>query len=174
MKPIFEEEREFLKSYGVEIPKYCWRDGSNIYLNANDKIPIIIFKVDELNNKINMTKNNIVKINKNKIYLKGVYKNKPFDKIVANKTFEEELDYKTIKRLNKLMGQSIKMTIGYLNDHADYEVRLSISGGKDSSVMNYMFKKWVIPKLKIKNIFMMDLILQMIRQIHIGKCTKRG
>ena len=55
MKPIFEEEREFLKSYGVEIPKYCWRDGSKIYLNANDKIPIITFKVDELNNKINIT-----------------------------------------------------------------------------------------------------------------------
>lgn len=150
MKPIFEQEREFLKSYGVEIPQYCWRDGSKIYLNANDEIPIIVFKVDELNDKIVITKNFIKKIEGNNILLKGKYKNKKFEFISHNKTFEEELDYKTKKRINKLIGQSVKMTIGYLNDHTDYETRLSISGGKDSTVMNYIFKRWVLPKLKNK------------------------
>ena len=51
-KPIFNEERDFLKEYGIDIPEYCWRDGSKIYLNSDDLFPIIKFKVDEMTNKI--------------------------------------------------------------------------------------------------------------------------
>ena len=52
MKPIFEEERKFLKEYGIEVPQNCWRKGSKIYANGDDDFPLIEFKVDELNNSL--------------------------------------------------------------------------------------------------------------------------
>ena len=46
MKPIFEEERlGILKEHGIDIPRYCWRDGVKIYLNANDEYPIMVLQV---------------------------------------------------------------------------------------------------------------------------------
>lgn len=59
MKPIFNEEKEFLEKYlKLKLPDNCWRDGSKIYLNHFDSKPIITFKVDILNNKINIKKRN--------------------------------------------------------------------------------------------------------------------
>ena len=151
MKLIFEEERlGILKEHGIDIPQYCWRDGMKIYLNANDEYPIMVLQVEELLGKIKIKKNFIQSIDGNKIHIKGKYKNKTIDEVRINKTFQEELDYKTRKRLNKLIGQHVKMTIGFLNDHTEGQTRISISGGKDSSVMNFLFKRWVLPKLKIK------------------------
>lgn len=150
MKPIFEKEREFLKEQGIDIPKYCWKDGMKIYVNANDEFPIITLEVNELLNKVKIKKNIIQEINNNEIHIKTVYKGKKYDEIRINKTFQEELDHKTCKRLNKLIGWQVGMTIAYLNDHQDSKTRISISGGKDSSVMNHMFKKFVLLKLKNK------------------------
>ena len=151
MKPIFEEERlGILKEHGIDIPQYCWRDGVKIYLNANDEYPIMVLQVEELLGKIKIKKNFIQSIDGNKIHIKGKYKNKTIDEVRINKTFQEELDSETRKRLNKLIGQHVKMTIGFLNDHTEGQTRISISGGKDSSVMNFLFKRWVLPKLKNK------------------------
>lgn len=147
MKPIFEEERMFLKEYGISIPQYCWRDGTKIYLNSDLDIPIITFQVDEINNQIHIKKNNIKSINGNQVHIKCKHKGKNIDEIYYNKTFQDEAQ-ENKKRLNKLMGWQIGMTIAYLNEHQDYETRVSISGGKDSSVLNYMFLKWVLPKLE--------------------------
>ncbi|HCL4447240.1 TPA: phosphoadenosine phosphosulfate reductase family protein [Clostridium botulinum] len=149
MKPIFEKERLFLKEKGVNIPENCWRNGSKIYLNHDDIFPIITFKVVELTDEIIIKKNCIKKIDGSKIYIKNKYKGKSYDEIWINKTLEQEVKENT-KRLNKLIGKQVGMTISYLNRHLDYEKRVSISGGKDSSVMNYIFLKWVLPKLKNK------------------------
>lgn len=71
MKPIFDTEKAFLEKYlKLKLPNNCWRDGSKIYLNHFDDKPIITFKVDILNDKINIKKENKI-INKNFIlYLK--------------------------------------------------------------------------------------------------------
>ena len=99
MKPIFEEERlGILKEQGINIPKYCWKDGQKIYLNANDEYPIMVLHVEELLGKIKIKKNLIQSVEGNKIHIKGKYKNKTIDEVKINKTFQEELDYKTRKR----------------------------------------------------------------------------
>jgi phosphoadenosine phosphosulfate reductase len=150
MKPIFEEEREFLKKNGIEMPEWCWRDGSKIYLNHDDPFPIITFQVIELLGKIQIKKNCIDKIENNKVYIKNTYKGKKYDEVWINKTWDEAIK-ENEKRLDKLVGWHVGMTIAYLNDHLEYNKRVSISGGKDSSVLNYMFIKYVLPKLKDKN-----------------------
>lgn len=152
MKPIFDKEMKFLKEQGIDIPKYCWRDGQKIYLNHDDKFPIITFEVIELLNKIKIKKNIVQSIDGDKIHIKTTYKGKKYDEIIINKSWNEEVR-ENEKRLDKLVGWHIGMTIGYLNDHQDHETRLSISGGKDSSVMNYIFKKYVFPKLKNKTYY---------------------
>src|SRR5574344_836323 len=112
-KPIFNEEREFLSEYGINIPVNCWRDGSKIYLNSSDLFPIIKFKVDEMTNKIKVTQNNIVNI-------KAKFKGKKYDEIWINKTFEQEIE-ENKDRLDFLENQSAEQTIEYLNSHLDYE-----------------------------------------------------
>lgn len=151
MKPIFEEERMFLKEYGIEVPEHCWRNGSKIYINHNDEIPIIEFKVDLLNNKINIKKNFIKEINNGIIHIEGKYRNKKFNMNIINRPFKVEAKLNK-ERLNKLVEQSVNLTTNYLNSHLDYEYIMSISGGKDSSVMNYIFEKYIKDKLINKNI----------------------
>lgn len=151
MKPIFEEERDFLKEYGIEIPEYCWRDGSKIYINCTDEIPIIEFKADLLNDRIHIKKNFIKEINGGTIHICGKYKNKKFDLNIVNKSFITEAKLNE-QHLNDLCSQSIKMTTEYLNSHLDYEYNMSISGGKDSSVMNYIFENFIKDNLIKKDI----------------------
>jgi len=150
MKPIFNEEILFLKENGIDIPKNCWRDGSKIYLNHDDIFPVITFQIIELLNKLKVKKNCIENIDGNKIHIKNTYKGKKYDEIWVNRTLEQEVEENS-DRLDKLMQKHVDMTIEYLNSHLDYEKRVQISGGKDSSVMNYMFLKFVLPKLKDKN-----------------------
>ena len=149
-KPIFQQELEFLKENGIDIPENCWRDGSKIYLNHDDLFPVITFEVIELLNKLKIKKNYIKSIDGNKVHIKNTFKGKKYDEIWINKTWEQEIE-ENADRLDKLMGKHVGMTIKYLNKHLDYEKRVQISGGKDSSVMNYMFLKWVLPKLKDKS-----------------------
>jgi phosphoadenosine phosphosulfate reductase len=150
MKPIFKEEKKFIEERtGLKLPNYCWRDGSKIYLNHDDTFPVITFQVIELLNKINIKKNCIKNIDGDRIHIKNTYKGKKYDEIWINRTLEQEVE-ENADRLDKLMGKHVGMTITYLNKHLDYEKRVSISGGKDSSVMNYMFLKFVLPKLKDK------------------------
>lgn len=140
MKPIFEQELDFLKSYGVEIPKNCWRDGSKIYLNHDDPFPIITLKVDTLKNKISIRKNNIKKIEEDKIYINGKYKNKLYNEIWINKTLDEEIAEEG-DRLDKLQGESIKYIIACIKNNPDHKLRISNSTGKDSGVAIMLFLK---------------------------------
>lgn len=151
-KPIFSKEREFLKEQGINIPENCWRDGQKIYLNHDDLFPIITFEVVELLNKIKVKKNIIQSINGDKVHIKNTYKSKKYDEIWVNKSWKQEVK-ENEKRLDKLIGKHVGMTIKYLNNHTDSETRVSISGGKDSTVMNYIFKKFVLPKLKNKEFY---------------------
>lgn len=129
MKPIFEEERIFLKEYGIDIPQYFWRDGSKIFINANDTIPVITFNVDLINNKIVIKKNFIESVNGNIIHIKGKYRNKKFDDYIINKTFIQEAK-ESETRISDLIHESVDMTVKYLNNHLDYEYIISISGGR--------------------------------------------
>ena len=153
LKPIFEEERDFLKLHDIIIPPNCWKDGQKIYLNIDSKIPLMIISVDELLQKIKIKTNNIDSISKDNkyIHIKGKYKGKTYDVIEYNKTHKQELTKDIIKEINKKIGQGVKQTISYINDRPSYKVRLQISGGKDSSVLNYVFKQYVLPKLNNKN-----------------------
>lgn len=150
-KPIFKEEQEFLQEYGINIPNNCWRDGSKIYLNSSDLFPIIKFKVDEITNKIKITQNNIISIEDNKVHIKAKFRGKKYDEIWINKTFEQEIEENT-DRLDFLVNQSVEQTVEYLNSHLDYEKIMSISGGKDSSVQNYIYKKFIEPRLTDKTL----------------------
>lgn len=147
MKPIFEEERLFLKKHGITIPKNCWRKGSRIFLNSDDKVPLIVFKVDSINEKINIKKNFIKKIEGNKVEVVGVYGGKKINEIKINKTFIEEAQNNK-ERIDDMVKNSAKQTLDYLNKYPDHEIRISISGGKDSSVMNNIFKNHIIPKIE--------------------------
>lgn len=123
MKPIFEEEKWFIyNQIGVQLPDNCWRDGSKIYLNSDKDTLMLTFKVE--NGKMNIKKNNIELVT-------GKYK---------NKTLEEEI-IEVNDRLDLLESESIENTVNYITMHKDSEPRLSHSGGKDSDVMYYIFKK---------------------------------
>lgn len=150
MKPIFKEEIEFLKEYGIEIPENCWRKGSKIYANGYDDFPLLEFKVDELNNKINIKKSLIESIEGNKVHIKGVYNGKKLDKVIEIRSYEQEIE-KHNDKLEKLLKQTIDLTTEYLNNHVDYEYLISISGGKDSTVMNYIFNNFIKDNLTNKN-----------------------
>lgn len=122
MKPIFEEEKWFFyNNTGVELPDNCWRDGSKIYLNSDKETLIINFKVAD--GKINIKKNKI-------------------DEVLAkyeNKSLDQEIK-EVNDRLNELEEESINRTIEYIKENGG-ELRLSHSGGKDSDVAYYIFKK---------------------------------
>lgn len=151
MKPIFEQERYFFEEKsGYKLPKYCWRDGSKIYLNLDLEIPIIKFEVDFTSDKIIIKTNNIKEQNDSKVHIEGKFKNKKYDEWINIKTFWDEIRENN-DRLNELIKETINMTVKYLNNNQDAETRISISGGKDSSVMNYLFLKYILPKLNNKN-----------------------
>lgn len=116
MKPIFEEEREYLEwKTGIGIPKYCWRNGSKLYLNHMDKKPFLTFKVDLINYDIIVKKYN-----------------KP--NLDENLTFDEE--YNLIKDIiEEKYNTSIYMTKEYIKNNLDHKMFVSVSGGKDSEVM---------------------------------------
>ena len=140
MKPIFEQELQFLKHYGVDIPKNCWRDGTKIYLNAYDPFPIIKIKIDNKNDKIIIFKNYIVDVDDNKVHIVGKFKNKLYDEIWINKTLDEEIE-ENRERLDSLINESVKYTVDCMEQYKDYNWRISNSGGKDSLVCKWICEK---------------------------------
>lgn len=119
MKPIFRKEKEFLeKKLKMNLPNYCWRDGSKLFLNHFDKKPFLTFKVDLLNNSINVKK-----------YEEPI--------LTFNKTYEEE--YELIKNvLDKKIRDSINQTKEVFINNPNIKKFVSISGGKDSDVMKHI------------------------------------
>ena len=145
MKPVFNEEILFFEKYtGVRLPDNCWRDGGSFYLNNRDEFPILKFKVE--NEEIIITKNNIEWIEGDKVKVKLKYKGKKIDKVIKNKTWEQEVKEES-KILKHLVRKSVKQTAIFLHDNPLPQIRVSISGGKDSSVMNYIFRKYIEPTL---------------------------
>lgn len=122
MKPIFEQERNFLKMKGINIPENCWIDGKKIYLNADKNTLIIQFKVEH--KQIIITKDKIAEV------LKGY----------PNKTFEEEIK-ENRDRLEQLINKSVNMTVECINKYPNHQFRISDSGGKDSLVTKYIFER---------------------------------
>lgn len=122
MKPIFKEEIEFLKEYNIFIPNdSCWKDGMKIYLDATCKKPLLELKVE--NHKL------IVKKDNSK-YFKN-YKPKSIQGLII----ENE------ERLNELEKKTIELIKNYINTHKEHKFVLNHSGGKDSSVLYYIWNK---------------------------------
>ena len=121
MKPIFKQEKEFLEKHlGIEIPEYSWRKGSKIYINHFDKKPYITFKVDLMNETIDLKKIN--------------------DKTISL-SYKEEYDLMKEdieKREKDSLENTKKMLLHFKDTH---KLFVSVSGGKDSELMKYIVDK---------------------------------
>jgi phosphoadenosine phosphosulfate reductase len=116
LKPIFEQERQFLyNKTGILLPEDCWRNSHKIYLDCTCKIPLYTFKIK--NKNIIIAKDNTSKFTN--------YKQKKINELIKiNK-----------QTLNSIELNSIKKTIDYVLKHLDYKYVINHSGGKDSTVM---------------------------------------
>lgn len=134
MKPVFEKEHKLLETkMGIKLPKNIWRHGQSLYLNSDFDTCIIKFKVK---------KRKDIVIEKN--YIESV-----LDKY-KNKTFLEEIE-ESKEMLEYLEKESIEKTIDFIKKYPGYELRPSISGGKDSDLMWHILYKKVFPRLNIEN-----------------------
>lgn len=136
MKPIFKPEYEFLQdTLKISLPPYCWRKGSKIYLNIGDTVPLIEFKAQL--GKLVVKKNNIKAIHEdNSVTI--VHKGKEHH--IENLTLEEEYE-KRKEYLDALIQEAIRETIAFMKKYPDYNYRISISGGKDSSFLLWIMKQ---------------------------------
>lgn len=117
MKPIFEEERQFLsKQLNIDIPNFCWRSGNKIYVNHFSTKPVLTFKVDSLNNKLLVNKN-LFEENEEECC-----------------TWDNEYEF-VKEELNNKIKESKEKTKQVILNNLDYKRFVSISGGKDSDVM---------------------------------------
>lgn len=121
MKPIFDEELEFLKNKGIEIPSGCWKDGSKIYLTPYDSDPLIIISV--INKDIVIKKDN-----------KDKFSN--LNTITINEIVEKEKD-----RILKLEDEAINFLNDFQEENKNTKTILAYSGGKDSDVLLEISKK---------------------------------
>lgn len=132
MKPIFNEEKIFFeKRTGIQLPEYCWRDGSKIYLNCNDTKPLLTFKVEE--RKININKNIITHIKDNSVIVRYTKGKKQIEETWMNYSWEEEYEFNKDSITYK-EKESIDETYWYILKHRDSQIRASDSGGKDSTL----------------------------------------
>lgn len=139
MKPVFEQEISFIQEMtGIKLPLYCWRDGTKIYLNSNSDKPLIKFKVE--NEQIIITSNIIKKINKNTVEVEYLKNKKTISEEWINKTWDEEIE-ENKERLDFLFNQSVGKTIEFINEHPGFELRESVSGGKDSDILFEVMKE---------------------------------
>lgn len=133
MKPVFENEKNLLENkLKIKLPDNIWRSGCNLYLNADKKTKILSFKV------VNRTDIVVIQNNINSILLKHI-----------NKSYEQEI-LENNDRLNVLESESISKTIDFIKSNPGFELRPSISGGKDSDVMWHILNK-VFNQLNINN-----------------------
>lgn len=134
MKPVFEKEHKLLEQkMGITLPENIWRHGQSLYLNSDLNTCIIKFKVNKRKDII-ITKN---------------YINEVLNKY-KNKTFLEEIE-ESKEKLEHLEQESIEKTIDFIKKYPGYELRPSISGGKDSDVMWHILYNKVFPKLNIED-----------------------
>lgn len=120
MKPIFEEERQFLKSFGVNIPENCWKDGSKIYYTPYDTVPAYTLSVND--------NNVLVKRDRTKLI---AWNPVPLENIIE-------------KEKERILGLE-KDAIDFLNSYTQESDRtifsMAYSGGKDSDVLLNLCQK---------------------------------
>ncbi|HBG2133297.1 TPA: phosphoadenosine phosphosulfate reductase family protein [Clostridioides difficile] len=115
MKPVFQEEQDLLeRKLNINLPKNIWRKGSKIYLNHFDKRAFLIFKVNLLNNSLMLRE-----------YKKPTHQNYTLEDEYLLK--KDVLESKVIK--------SINMTKKFILENLSHKFIISLSGGKDSTVM---------------------------------------
>ena len=120
MKPIFEEERNFLKLFNIDIPENCWKDGSKIYYTPYDKIPAYILSVDD-----------------DRIFIKkDRTKNITWSPLPLNKIVENEKD-----RVIGLETDAINFLNSFTEKSTNNTFSLAYSGGKDSDVLLSLLSK---------------------------------
>lgn len=120
-KPIFEEERDFIKSHLPEItlPDNCWITGGGtkyVWLDPYCKEYYIKFKCD------NYGKFTIIKDNRDKF---ENYEQIPISQVVVN---EEP-------RITQMYNETVDKTAEFIKTHADVSYSVSVSGGKDSELL---------------------------------------
>ena len=132
MKPVFEKEKSLLeRKLCIELPEFIWRDGQNLYLNSSVETKFLTFTVVD-RSELLVTSNILNEVLKK-------YKNKSLiDEIEENE-----------ERLNLLEIESIEETKKFILSNPGYELRPSISGGKDSDVMWYILSNKVFRDLEI-------------------------
>lgn len=124
MKPIFETERLFLqRNLNIEIPTECWKSHTKIYLDCTCTTPIFVIEI--INGCLMLKKDN-----RNHRNLVGVVQKKFSDLIEINST-----------RLDKLEQDSLAFLKQYIESHKDEKFVISHSSGKDSVVLDTVFKK---------------------------------
>lgn len=123
MKPIFEEERQFLnKRLGVNLPKGCWKKHTKIYLDMTCKKPLYTFRVKDGN----------IELKKDNTELFQDYQQKTIDELIEINN----------NRLDELENKAINATIDYILNNQDQELYvISHSGGKDSVVLFNIWNK---------------------------------
>ena len=121
MKPIFNEEINFLKNKGIDIPFGCWKDGSKIYLTPYDSTPLLVISV--LNNDIVLRKDNRENLSE-------------YNTINIEEIIERE---KT--RVLQLESEAIEFLNAFEEENKNTKTILAYSGGKDSDVLLEIAKK---------------------------------
>ena len=122
MKPIFEQERQFLnKTLKIELPTDCWRKSSKIYLDCTCEKPIYQFKVE----------NGLMKITKNNEKLFNEYSQLKIPDLI------EKYNHQILE----LEKKSIQKTIQYIKDHKNDKYVVGHSSGKDSTLMYAIWLK---------------------------------
>lgn len=117
IKPIFEEEREFLnRRLGIELSKGCWKKGVKIYLDPICEKPIYTFKVTD--GDMTLVKDNT----------------KMFENY-TQKSLKELIEINN-SNLDELRKKSVDKTVQYILDNQDQDLFVvSHSSGKDSVVL---------------------------------------
>lgn len=119
---MFPEEIQFFKNKtGIELPPYCWRTGSKIYLDFTKKDPYYTFKVSE--GKIKTKKDN---------------RNK---QEVLSQCCIDDLINQNIDRIDHMYQSSVEQLIETIIEHPHHFYIVGYSGGKDSELILHMWNQ---------------------------------
>ena len=120
LKPIFEEERQFLRSFRIDIPENCWKDGSKIYYTPYDTIPAYTLSVND--------NNVLVKRDRTKL-------------ITWNPVPLENIIEKEKERVLSLEKEAVNFLNSYTEKSYQEVFSIAYSGGKDSDVLLNLCQK---------------------------------
>lgn len=138
MKPIFEKERKFLEEHlGVVIPKYCWRTTKNeVFFSAKEAVakekPFLKFKIEEGNSFVLSYYDPDKIIDENHLCVLGFK--------VPVETWDDEYFFHKQSILEK-EKESLLIGKAFLARYPNAEIRVGVSGGKDSQVCYHLLEK---------------------------------